>query len=88
MTTASGPSQAQPPREQATPPGEDIGGEVHVGRGAGPRWLRYWYYLVYVWAAAYLLIEDVDRYWIVATFGVLLLVWLAYIWWKKKPPEP
>ncbi len=82
MTTASG----SPPAPE--PSGEDIGGEVRVGRGGGPRWLRYWYYLVYVWAALYLLIEDVERYWIVAAFGALLLVWLAYIWWKKQPPEP
>jgi hypothetical protein len=67
---------------------DEVGGEVRIGRGGGPRWLRFWYYLVYVWAILYLLIEDVDRYWMVAAFGGLLIVWLGYIAWKKKPPEP
>lgn len=90
MTTASGsPQPSGPaPEGQSAPADEPVGGEVRIGRGGGPRWLRYWYYLVYVWAILYLLIEDVDQYWIVAGFAGLLIVWLVYIVWKKKPPEP
>ena len=91
MTTAPGsPPAIEETRAAADPPreGELVGGEVRIGRGAGPRWLRYWYYLVYVWAILYLLIEDVPRYWILALFAALLTVWLGYIIWKKKPPEP
>ncbi|MBI2761451.1 MAG: hypothetical protein HYX51_08510 [Chloroflexi bacterium] len=89
MTTASGSPEGTDQPEQQTAPTDDlVGGEVRIGRGAGPRWLRYWYYLVYLWAILYLLIEDVDRYWIMATFGGLLIVWLGYIIWKKRPPEP
>ena len=85
MTTTSGSS----PERQPPPPVDDaVGGEVRIGGGPGPRWLRWWFYLVYVWAILYLLVQDVERYWIVATFGVLLIVWLGYIVWKKKPPEP
>jgi hypothetical protein len=87
MTAMPGGPAHEPEREE--PPREEFGGEVRIGGGPAPRWLRYWYYLVYLWAILYLLIQPgLDRYWIAATFAVLLTVWLGYIWWKKKPPEP
>jgi hypothetical protein len=88
--TAPGTSPSAPGREE-------FGGEVRVGTRPGPRWLRLWYYVVYLWAilylfGAYLVDRVIDGggayYGIVAAFGLLLTGWLGYIIWKKKPPEP
>ncbi|MER3419392.1 MAG: hypothetical protein C4290_02200 [Chloroflexota bacterium] len=76
------------PEERSYPEGEPIGDEVRIGGGPAPRWLRYWFYLVYVWAILYLLLQDVEQYWILLAFGALLTAWLVYIVWKKRPPEP
>ncbi len=81
-------SDAAGPDGRPQPEGEPIGDEVRIGGGPAPRWLRYWFYLIYLWAILYLLIQDVEQYWILAGFGVLLTAWLVYIAWKKKPPEP
>ena len=75
-------------QEPPAPADSEFGGEVRIGGGPGPRWLRWWFYILYVWAILYLFIQDVERYWIVAAFGVLLIAWLTYIIWRKKPPEP
>jgi hypothetical protein len=100
MTTASGsPEASSDPGAKPQPPAE-FGGEVSIGGGPGPRWLRWWYYLVYVWAIAYLVgafvvdrVIDGDAsyysyYGIVLIFAGVLTVWLVYIAWKKQPPEP
>ena len=107
MTTAPGSPEATsehaprraPPESgpQPSAPPDEFGGEVRIGGGPGPRWLRLWYYVVYLWAIGYLfgafLLDRVrdgeGRYYeIVAAFGVLLTIWLGYIIWKKRPPEP
>lgn len=109
MTTTSGSPEAtgdtqNPPDSRLPTPDSELraefGGEVSVGGRPGPRWPRWWYYLVYVWAIAYLVgAFIVDRviggdasyysyYGIVLVFAGLLTVWLVYIAWKKKPPEP
>ncbi|MFN8556169.1 MAG: hypothetical protein U0531_02050 [Dehalococcoidia bacterium] len=76
------------PEERPPTKGDPVGGEVGIGGGPAPRWLRPWFYIVYVWAILYLLIQNVAQYWLVALFAALLLVWLGYIAWKKRPPEP
>jgi hypothetical protein len=102
MTTTSGSPRAtgDSGAKQDAPPVPEFGGEVSIGGGPGPRWLRWWYYLVYVWAIAYLVgAFVVDRlidgdasyysyYGIVLVFAAALTAWLVYIAWKKKPPEP
>ena len=94
MTTTSGSPQGpgQDQGQHAPPAEEAIGGEVRIGRGGGVAWLRYWYYLVYLWMVLYLVgtlvVDDMEYAWIVAAFAGMLTAWLVYIAWRKKPPEP
>lgn len=56
---------------------EDFAGEIQAGRGAAPRWLRYFPYLLTVICLIYyLLVRAFDPVNLVA--GVLLLLWLIY----------
>jgi hypothetical protein len=92
MTTVPGASEGTEPGAPSRPAADDaVGGEVRIGGGPTPRWLRSWYALVYLWAALYLIVlafEGLRGAWIIAVFGGLLIAWLVYIVWKKRPPEP
>ncbi|MEK7215478.1 MAG: hypothetical protein AAB289_07785 [Chloroflexota bacterium] len=74
----------------APPPNDAIGGEVSIGRGAAPPFLRWFNYGVFVAAIAYLVVfwPDTGFHWTAPFFAVLMAGWLAFIVLKKRPPEP
>lgn len=98
VASAQPPPEAAPaPKPEPPTPSTEFGGEVQIGGRPGPRWLRLWYYVVYLWAIGYLvgafIIDRVRQgagayYGIVIGFAVVLTGWLVYIVWKKQPPEP
>lgn len=54
------------------------GDEVETGPGgAEPRWLRFFYLALYVFAIAYMLWYAGDR-WVIKVFASALVVWVAY----------
>lgn len=69
---------------------DPIGGEVRIGSGRAPAFVRWFNYGVYVAAIAYLLIfwPDTDYHPVVIGFAALLGLWLAYIVIGRKPAEP
>ncbi len=69
---------------------DPIGGEVRIGRGAAPSFLRWFNYAMYVAAIAYLVVfwPDTGYHPVVIAFAGLLAAWLAYIFFGRKPAEP
>jgi len=69
---------------------EPIGGEVRIGNGRAPAFLRWFNYGIYAAAIAYLLVfwPDTGYHPIVILFAALLSIWLAYIVIRRKPAEP
>jgi hypothetical protein len=76
---------------EQTPPdmGDAIGGEIRVGRGVAPRWLRWWGYFLHVWAVIYILVHpSVGRREIILVAAVLIAAWLVFYALTKRPSEP
>jgi hypothetical protein len=69
---------------------DPIGGEVRIGSGRAPAFLRWFNYAVYAAAIAYLIAfwPDTGYHPLVIAFAVLLTAWLAYIYFARKPAEP
>lgn len=68
---------------------EAIGGEIRIGQGAAPPFLKWFNYLMFVVAAVYLLANPVSEgYLISVVFALVTFGWLLYIFVQKKPPEP
>ena len=73
--------------------GEDrerpFGGEVPVGGGSMPRFLRWITYLLFIWAITYLLVHPrLDEDWeIVLVFAGLLMAWLLFFTITKRPSD-
>ena len=67
-----------------------IGGEVRIGRGAAPRFLRWFNYAAYISAIANLIVfwPDTGYHPVPMIVAVVLAVWLAYIYFARKPAEP
>ncbi len=67
---------------------EPIGDEIRVRGGGVPPWLRWWGYLLHVWAAAYLLAHPpVDQRLIVLVFGGVVVLWLLFYALTRRPSE-
>ncbi|MBI4498233.1 MAG: hypothetical protein HY689_10075 [Chloroflexi bacterium] len=83
------PHAAQPP-----PPAQAndaVGGEVRIGMGRAPGWVRWFNYAVYVACIAYLVVvfpPDGRGYGIQLAFAAVVAAWLVYIFVGKRPPEP
>jgi hypothetical protein len=76
---------------EAVPDDPDlIGGEVKVGGGPAPAWMRYFNWAIWVWAIAYLVTNLVGGFGlpILLFFAAAMASWLIYIIVRKKPPEP
>ena len=69
---------------------EPIGGEVRVGQGAPPAFMRWFNYGVWVAAILYLIVfwPDSSYHWTLPAFAVLMIGWLVYIFVGKRPSEP
>lgn len=67
-----------------------IGGEVRIGHGQPPAFLRWFNYAMYLAAIAYLVVFWLDAGYhpAVIVFAGLLSAWLAYIFIGRKPAEP
>ena len=67
-----------------------IGGEVRIGQGRAPAFLRWFNYAIYLAAIAYLAVfwPDTGLHPAVIIFAGVLSVWLAYVVIGRKPPEP
>ena len=88
---SDGPSPASSGEAGTGQVGDDaIGGEVRIGRGAAPPFMRWFAYAVYVAAALYLVVfwPDTGYHPTIIIFTALLVGWLAYIYLGKKPAEP
>lgn len=69
---------------------EPIGGEVRIGSGRAPAFVRWFNYGVYVAAIAYLIVfwPDTGHHPVIIVFAGLLTLWLVYIVITRKPAEP
>lgn len=81
-----------PEVDPTAPPAPDgaVGGEVGIGRGAAPPFFRWFNYGVWVAAPLYLVVfwADTGFHWTAPFFAVVMTGWLAFIFVKKRPPEP
>ena len=71
-------------------PEDAVGGEVRVGHGPAPAFLRWFNYSVFVASILYLVVfwPDTGYHPVVPVFAALLSLWLVYIFVAKKPAEP
>jgi len=69
---------------------DPIGGEVRIGSGRAPAFVRWFNYGIYVAAIAYLLVfwPDTGYHPVIIALAALLGLWLAYIAIGRKPAEP
>jgi hypothetical protein len=67
-----------------------IGGEVRIGRGPAPAFLRWFNYGAYLSAIFYLIVfwPDTGYHPVPLICAGVLAVWLAYIYFARKPAEP
>ncbi|MBI4199868.1 MAG: hypothetical protein HY535_05305 [Chloroflexi bacterium] len=67
---------------------EPIGGEIPVRGGGAPRWLRWVFILLHLWAAAYLVaFFRTEPRAILLVFAGLVLAWLLFFSATRRPPE-
>lgn len=77
-------AQGQPQEDE-----DLIAGEVRVASGASPRILRWAGYLLYLWAAAYLVVHPpIEHRAIILLFASIIGAWLFFYALTKRPPEP
>lgn len=74
---------------EVTQSDEPVGGEVRIGSGRAPAFMRWFNYATYLAAIAYLVVfwPDTGHHPIVLVFAALLTLWLAYIFVGRKPAE-
>lgn len=79
--------EEEQPKKEPEADADLVGGEVQIGTGGAPAFLRWMNYGLFVWAILYLVILRPENHPVVLFFAVLLSVWLVYIFVGRKPAE-
>ncbi len=91
MGRDSAPHQPDPdPHDEAEVEQDEgpIGGEIHVAGGGVPQILRWFAYLMYVWAVVYLVVHpSVPHREVILISAALIGAWLLFFALTKRPPE-
>ena len=84
--------QRQAPDSQ---PEEDkpFGGEIPVGGGGAPRWMKWLTTILFAWAVAYLVVAFIQGWvdettWLVLVFAGALVAWYLFFTITKRPADP
>ena len=67
---------------------EPIGGEIRVRGGGSPQWIRWFIYLLHVWAVVYMVVHpQVEHREVILVFAGLITAWFLFFALTKRPPE-
>ena len=83
------PQTPDPQPEEEKP----FGGEIPVGGGGAPRWMRWLTTLLFAWAVAYLVVAFIrgwvdETEWLVLVFAGALVAWYLFFTITKRPADP
>ena len=84
--------QPKPPEPQPTEE-KPFGGEIPVGGGGAPRWMKWLTTVLFAWAVAYLVVAFIrgwadEAAWLVLVFGGALVAWYLFFTITKRPADP
>ena len=90
MHDPNGRIASNPPETPAPPADDAIGGELRIGAGRAPGWVRWFNYAMFVACILYLVAvfpPDGRGYGIQLAGAAVVAAWLGYIFVGKRPPE-
>ena len=86
---------AEQPKAPGPEPEEEkpFGGEIPVGGGGAPRWMKWLTTVLFAWAVAYLLVAFIlgwvdEATWLVLVFAGALVAWYLFFTITKRPADP
>ena len=86
---------AEQPKSPGPQPEEEkpFGGEIPVGGGGAPRWMKWLTTVLFAWAVAYLLVAFIlgwvdEATWLVLVFAGALVAWYLFFTITKRPADP